>query len=78
MPSPANNYFPKSLSAHGFHRVVYRQWGDPENAQARRRLRVHGLTRNGRDFDALAAADLGSLSSDLSSICRRGDSEWLR
>jgi pimeloyl-ACP methyl ester carboxylesterase len=66
----------RSLSAHGFHRVVYRDWGDPANPRVV--VCVHGLTRNGRDFDALAA----TLSSRWRVICPdmpgRGDSEWLR
>lgn len=66
----------RSLSAHGFHRVVYRDWGDPVNPRVV--VCVHGLTRNGRDFDALAA----TLSSRWRVICPdmpgRGDSEWLR
>jgi pimeloyl-ACP methyl ester carboxylesterase len=75
MPSPGEQTF-KSLSAHGFHRVVYREWGDPENARVV--VCVHGLTRNGRDFDALAAA----ISDRYRVLCPdmpgRGDSEWLR
>ncbi len=42
-----------SLSAAGFHRTAYGEWG-PARA-ARPVVCVHGLTRNGRDFDALAA-----------------------
>ncbi|NUB15642.1 alpha/beta fold hydrolase [Azospirillum brasilense] len=40
------------LSAVGFHRVAYTQWGRED--AARTVVCVHGLTRNGRDFDALA------------------------
>ena len=43
-----------SLGPEGFHRVRYWEWG-PEDA-ARTCVCVHGLTRNGRDFDDLAAA----------------------
>ena len=71
MPFPSEHHF-KSLSAHGFHRVVYRQWGDLENARVV--VCVHGLTRNGRDFDSLAAA----ISDRYRVICPdmpgRGDS----
>lgn len=42
------------LSPQGFHRVAYTQWGDP--AAERTVVCVHGLTRNSRDFDALATA----------------------
>jgi pimeloyl-ACP methyl ester carboxylesterase len=66
----------RSLSPHGFHRVVYREWGHP--ASSRVVVCVHGLTRNSRDFDALASA----LSDRFRVLCPdmpgRGDSEWLR
>ena len=64
-----------AFNPHGFHRVAYAEWG------ARREqhvvICVHGLTRNSRDFDMLAA--------DLASRCRvvcvdvvgRGKSDWL-
>ena len=42
------------LSPHGFHRVVYFEWGDPANSRVA--ICVHGLARNGRDFDAVAEA----------------------
>lgn len=64
------------LSPAGFHRVAYTEWGDPQ--AARTIVCCHGLTRNGRDFDALAAA----LSRDARVICPdivgRGASDWLR
>ena len=64
------------LGAAGFHRMHYYDWGDPANPRVL--LCVHGLTRNGRDFDHLARA----LSSDFRVICPdvvgRGTSEWLR
>ena len=40
------------LSLGGFHRVAYWEWG-PRDA-ARTLVCVHGLTRQGRDFDFLA------------------------
>ncbi len=40
------------LSAAGFHTVAYTQWGRED--APRTAVCVHGLTRNGRDFDALA------------------------
>jgi pimeloyl-ACP methyl ester carboxylesterase len=65
----------RSLSAHGFHEVVYRDWGHPESSRVV--VCVHGLTRNGRDFDALAAA----LAERFRVLCPdmpgRGESEWL-
>lgn len=38
-------------SPRGLHRIGYAQWGDPSLPVL---LCVHGLTRNGRDFDVLA------------------------
>src|SRR5919202_4824122 len=42
-----------SISKRRFHRIAYTEWGDP--ASRRVALCVHGLTRQGRDFDFLAA-----------------------
>ena len=42
-----------SISRQHFHHVAYTEWGDPDSA--RTVLCVHGLTRQGRDFDPLAA-----------------------
>lgn len=44
----------RCLAKDGFHELAYWEWGAPD--AARTALCVHGLTRNGRDFDALAAA----------------------
>jgi pimeloyl-ACP methyl ester carboxylesterase len=75
MLQPREHSF-QNLSLHGFHRVAYREWGHP--ASSRVVVCVHGLTRNGRDFDALASA----LSDRFRILCPdmpgRGDSEWLR
>ena len=42
------------LSAGGFHRLAYGEWGAPSGARVA--VCVHGLTRNARDFDVLATA----------------------
>lgn len=64
------------MGPHGLHRMAYTEWGDPDNPKVL--LCVHGLTRNGRDFDALAQA----LSADYRVVCPdvagRGRSGWLR
>ena len=44
--------FSPLLGPHGFTRVAYTEWGPRESEQTV--LCVHGLTRNGRDFDFLA------------------------
>lgn len=63
------------LGPHGLYRLVYFQWGDPDNDRVL--LCVHGLTRRGRDFDALAQA----LEDTYRVICvdlpGRGQSDWL-
>lgn len=59
----------------GLHRMAYWEWGDPNNSRVL--ICVHGLTRTGRDFDALAQA----LSPYYRVICPdvvgRGKSDWL-
>ncbi len=65
----------RCLGPHGFHRVAYREWGDADNPRVV--VCVHGLTRNSRDFDALARV----LAADYRVICPdvvgRGHSQWL-
>ena len=65
----------RSLSAHGFHRVAYRDWGHPGSSRVV--VCVHGLTRNGRDFDTLAAALADRFRILCPDMPGRGDSEWL-
>ena len=43
-----------SLGPEGFHRIAYGTWGSAECRNVV--LCVHGLSRNSRDFDRLAAA----------------------
>jgi len=63
------------LSPAGFHRVAYLDWGPLASDHVV--LCVHGLARNSRDFDFLAA----ELARECRVICPdvvgRGDSEWL-
>lgn len=63
------------LNSQGFHRLHYTDWGDPANPRAV--ICVHGLTRNCRDFDTLAAALQQRLRVIAVSIAGRGLSEWL-
>ena len=49
-----NESFITGLNSSGFHQLHYTDWGDPENPRVV--ICVHGLTRNCRDFDTLAAA----------------------
>lgn len=65
----------RCLSTAGFHKVAYVEWGHADNPKVL--VCVHGLTRNGRDFDFLAQA----LEADYRVICPdivgRGKSDWL-
>jgi pimeloyl-ACP methyl ester carboxylesterase len=64
-----------SLSVHGFHRVVYYEWGDAANPRVV--ICVHGLGRNGRDFDVLAEALAPTHRVLAVDMPGRGDSDWL-
>ena len=71
---PRRNHF-SSLSSHGFHRVVYLEWGDP--GESRVVICVHGVGRNARDFDVFAEA-LSSTHRVLAvDMPGRGESDWL-
>ena len=64
------------LSATGLHRMAYWEWGDARNPRVV--VCVHGLSRQGRDFDTLAQ----DLSTEYRVICPdvvgRGRSDWLK
>ena len=63
------------LSPHGFHRVCYYEWGDPANTQVV--ICVHGLSRNGRDFDVLGEALAPTHRVLAVDMPGRGASAWL-
>lgn len=66
----------RCLDPHGFHWMRYVEWGERDNPKVL--VCVHGLTRNGRDFDYLAerlAADYRVICPD---VVGRGRSDWLR
>lgn len=64
-----------SICAHGFHRVAYRDWGNPKSKNVT--FCLHGLTRNSHDFDYFAP----QLAKKHRVICPdtagRGQSDWL-
>lgn len=66
------------LSEEGFHKVAYTEWGMPNNTNTPI-ICVHGLTRNGHDFDALAEY-LTYVGGHVfcPDIVGRGDSDWLK
>ena len=61
------------------HRMAYWEWGAPDAAHTV--VCAHGLTRQGRDFDALAQALLARAPYPLRVLCPdvagRGRSDWL-
>jgi len=63
------------LGLHGFHRVAYTEWAGPPGAKTV--LCVHGLTRNGRDFDDLARVLSRRYRVVCPDVAGRGKSEWL-
>lgn len=63
------------LSTGGFHRVAYTEWGRVR--EKRVAVCVHGLTRNGRDFDALARTLRRDYRVACPDIVGRGRSDWL-
>jgi len=64
----------------GIHRMAYWQWGNPTSGHVV--LCVHGLTRQGRDFDTLARALCDHAGGDIRIVCPdvvgRGQSDWLK
>jgi pimeloyl-ACP methyl ester carboxylesterase len=79
MPEPTLNYV-SCPDADGGHRMAYWQWGDPMAPHAV--VCVHGLSRQGRDFDVLAQALVQRAGGALRVVCPdvvgRGRSDWLK
>ena len=80
--TPPSLHFVSCPDASGSHRMAYWAWGNPSSAHVV--LCVHGLSRQGRDFDALAAAlcrqsaaTPGSIRVICPDVVGRGQSAWL-
>ena len=75
MPTPPRLDSVQCLHPGGLHRLAYWEWGDPGCDDVV--VCVHGLTRQGRDFDVLAQA----LQTERRVVCPdlpgRGESDWL-
>ena len=60
--------------------MAYWQWGNPESGHVV--LCVHGLTRQGRDFDTVARALCEKAGNNIRVVCPdvvgRGKSDWLK
>jgi pimeloyl-ACP methyl ester carboxylesterase len=63
------------LDSRGLHRIAYWQWGDPANRRVL--VCVHGLSRQGRDFDTLARDLAGTYRVVCPDVVGRGRSDWL-
>ena len=86
MTEPSLNYVSCPDAADG-HRMAYWQWGQSDSAHVV--LCVHGLTRQGRDFDVLAQAlcngagpggqlGAGGIRVICADVVGRGESDWLK
>lgn len=79
MTEPVLNYV-TCPDAAGGHRMAYWQWGDATSGHVV--VCVHGLSRQGRDFDVLAQALVSRAGGALRVVCPdvagRGQSEWLK
>jgi pimeloyl-ACP methyl ester carboxylesterase len=74
MKEPRLNHV-QCLDGHGLHRMAYWEWGDATNARVL--LCVHGLARQGRDFDTLAQAMLPDYRVVCPDVVGRGRSDRL-
>ena len=63
------------LGARGLHRMAYWEWGDAANPRVL--VCVHGLSRQGRDFDTLAQALCQHYRVVCPDVVGRGRSDWL-
>ncbi len=73
-------HFVECPDAQGSHRMAYWSWGNP--AAAHLVVCAHGLSRQGRDFDVLAAALVDRAGAAVHVVCPdvvgRGRSDWLK
>jgi pimeloyl-ACP methyl ester carboxylesterase len=65
----------QALANASFHRIAYTDWGRASNPHVV--VCVHGLARNSRDFDFLAAALTPRCRVVCMDVAGRGESEWL-
>lgn len=72
--SMRQQYF-HALGDGGFHRIAYTEWGESSNPHTV--VCVHGLARNSRDFDFLAAALTPECRVLCMDVVGRGASDWL-
>jgi pimeloyl-ACP methyl ester carboxylesterase len=75
MTEPRLNHV-QCLDTQGLHRMAYWEWGAADNPRVV--VCVHGLTRQGRDFDTLARSLCGRFRVVCPDVVGRGQSDWLR
>ena len=64
------------LASDGLHRMAYWEWGDAANPKVL--VCVHGLSRQGRDFDTFARAMAAEYRVVCPDVAGRGQSAWLK
>jgi pimeloyl-ACP methyl ester carboxylesterase len=74
MTEPRLNHV-QCLDARGLHRMAYWEWGDAANPRVL--VCVHGLSRQGRDFDTLARTLTDRYRVVCPDVVGRGQSDWL-
>ena len=74
MNEPRLNHV-QCLGAVGLHRMAYWEWGDADNPRVL--VCMHGLSRQGRDFDVLAAALKDEWRVVCPDVVGRGESDFL-
>ncbi len=74
MHTPRLNHV-QCLDVQGLHRMAYWEWGNPANPRVL--VCVHGLSRQGRDFDVLARSLLDEYRVVCPDVVGRGQSDWL-
>lgn len=74
MHEPRLNHV-QCLDTQGLHRMAYWEWGDPANPKVL--VCVHGLARQGRDFDTLARAMMNEYRVVCPDVVGRGQSDHL-
>jgi pimeloyl-ACP methyl ester carboxylesterase len=79
MTQPTLNYV-NCPDAAGGHRMAYWQWGGLDSSHVV--VCLHGLSRQGRDFDVLARALSEQAQAGIRVVCPdvvgRGESDWLK
>lgn len=63
------------LNGRGLHRMAYWEWGEAANPRVL--ICVHGLMRQGRDFDTLARTMVDHYRVVCPDVVGRGRSDWL-